>query len=372
MPHRPINPFSFGIDIPDEYFCDRESETKDIIKLIDNGFNIILKSPRRIGKSSLVKHVLNQKEVKDRYNTLFVDIYGTRDMAEFDKELQRAFLESFRVGLGAPQDPSIPMSEVFKYLEGTTRPNIVVFDEFQTIEEYPEKAAAIIRSKVQGMNNTRFIFAGSAQHMLNRMFEYPNQPFYRSSSSIDLDIISMDAYTAFCKGLFEEYGKGIEEDAIKTIYYLFIGKTYDMQEVMRYAFANTDEGETVSTALVLSAVEQILTRRDIEFREIMRRLVKKKERNTVLCIADMGIATGLTSTAVLKKYDLDNASTVQNALRNITKDDFNLVTILGKGIYVLQDRFFELWLAKRNASFTAKVEEAEERFYRQRKLLKSE
>lgn len=103
----------------------------------------------------------------------------------------------------------------------------------------------------------------------------------------------------------------------------------------------------------------------------MSRLVTKKERNTIYCIAEMGIATGLTSTGVLKKYDLDNASSVQNALKNITGDDFNLVTRLAKGTYALQDRFFELWLAKRDGAYETKVEGAEERFLRQRELLQA-
>ena len=32
----PANPFFSGIDIPDEYFCDRKVETAEIIKHIEN------------------------------------------------------------------------------------------------------------------------------------------------------------------------------------------------------------------------------------------------------------------------------------------------------------------------------------------------
>lgn len=59
----PENPFFTGISIPDEFFCDRVEETAGIIKRIHNSDNIVLKSPRRIGKSSLIRHVFNQPEI---------------------------------------------------------------------------------------------------------------------------------------------------------------------------------------------------------------------------------------------------------------------------------------------------------------------
>ena len=94
MSNKPNNPFFTGINIPNEYFCDRENETKDIIKRIENGKNIVLKSPRRIGKSSLIMHVFAQDEVRKKYNTLFVDINGTRDMDGFITEFKNAFLDA--------------------------------------------------------------------------------------------------------------------------------------------------------------------------------------------------------------------------------------------------------------------------------------
>lgn len=69
------NPFFITTDIPDKYFCDRKAETESIIDKLISGNNIVLAAERRIGKSSLLHHVLRQKVVKSSYNTLYVDIY---------------------------------------------------------------------------------------------------------------------------------------------------------------------------------------------------------------------------------------------------------------------------------------------------------
>ena len=183
----PINPFFTGIDIPDRYFCDRKKETSDIITQIINGNNIVLKAPRRIGKSSLIKHVFAQSEIKDKYNTLYVDIFGTMCSLDFQIELQNAFMASSfakgtklfkkiasyaknaRIELGAieqtglklpsigftdPKGPIFTVAEIFDAFEEAEKPGLIVFDEFQQIEEYPERMAATLRGLIQQKNNT--------------------------------------------------------------------------------------------------------------------------------------------------------------------------------------------------------------------------
>lgn len=395
MKNKPLNPFYTGIIIPDEYFCDRKIETEDIIKRIENGKNIVLKSPRRIGKTSLIMHVFAQDEVKKKYNTLFVDINGTKDMDGFVTEFKNAFLDApfartkrgtkeitslferifvqvnlsaagmvdgFRLGLSPTQGVSLTLAEMFKFLEQTRKPNILVFDEFQKIKAYPEDAAAILRSYVQKLNNTKIIFSGSSRHLLNRMFEYSDEPFYRSASSMDLDIISQDAYRDFCKSLFAGYRKGIEDEAVDLVYYLFSGNTYDMQEVMRETFQDVRPGKTAGKEEVIRSVNALLDQRNEEFRDRLDKLDNKKARMVLFAIAEEGIGAGLTSTALMKRYHLDNASSVQNALIMLSDDKTNFIRKMGRASYCLQDRFFELWCARNNRNLESKINRAEMRF----------
>ena len=396
------NPFFTGIIIPDAYFCDREQETKDIIDRLGNGNNIVLKAPRRVGKSSLVMHVFEQEEVKKRYNTLYVDIYGTKNMDDLVKELQNAFLDAgfarsargrkqvgellqrlyvqanlsaageldaLRLGLSPAGGVSFTLSEMFRFLEKTPKPNLVVFDEFQKVKDYPQDVTAELRSHIQRMTNTRFIFSGSSSHMLHRMFEHPNEPFYRSASSMNLDIISEDTYTQFVQRLFGEYRKTISTEAVALAYALFSGRTYDMQEVMKEVFQYLSPGKSAGEDHVKEAVLRLMSMWDNDFRERMDKIEKIKNRNFLYAVALEGIATSVTSTAFIRKYRMDNASSVQNAIAYLSDDAVNAIKKVGKASYQLQNRFFELWIAKGFRCLEKKFSSARERYQKERQML---
>jgi len=69
------NPFVVGRYISPTYFCDRDDETKFLIKQFENGRNTALISPRRMGKTGLIHHCFGQEEVACQFHTFFVDIY---------------------------------------------------------------------------------------------------------------------------------------------------------------------------------------------------------------------------------------------------------------------------------------------------------
>lgn len=396
---KPLNPFFTGTDIPDRYFCDRKNETAEIIRYIKNGNNIVLKAPRRIGKSSLIKHVFAQDEIAKNYNTLYVDVYGTLSAAEFERELQSKFMASpfakatktWRtlvsyakglqlnlgtyngtvvdfpsIGLGTPSNPVFTINEIFDEYERSDKPGLIVFDEFQQIESYPERMAAILRSKIQELNNTRFIFSGSSRHLLNTMFQSYNQPFYKSALTMDLDIIGIGAYGDFVKSMFEDYGRHITDDAVEFVYYLMSGNTFNMQEVMRETFMATETKKDAAKEDVIASVRSIISRRDEEYREIMGRLSNVKDRKLLYCIATEGVAQSLTSSVMLKKYGLDNASSVQHSIKNLMSEKMPMVQKLSKQTYMMQDRFFELWLSCKTGNLESKLIAPKERFERER------
>lgn len=399
------NPFvTRTTDIPDIYFCDRKDETALLVKKIENGSNIVLKAPRRIGKSSLIRHLFRQKQISSKYNTLYVDIYGTKNMDGFIGEFKSAFLDApfakteagkrkvmeffksllvnanmdsagnftgFSLGLNQPQNISITLKEMFAFLEKTSKPNIVAFDEFQQINDYPERAAAIIRSFVQTMSNTVFIFSGSSRHLLDKMFEYPNEPFYRSAASITLYPISCESYTQFCKEMFGLYGKGIEEEAVVFVYQLFSSNTYDMQEVMQETFPDISPKATATISDITTSINRLLDSREEEFRGILNKIENDKNRRVLNCILREGLTDGLTSGPMMRKYNLDNASSVQNALTVLQGEHINAITRVGDRHYQARDRFFELWWARREGNLEQKFALARERYQKESELRSS-
>ena len=61
-----INPFIVGKYLSDRYFCDRLEETEFLRKQILNGRDVALISPRRIGKSGLIRHLFYQEDIKEK------------------------------------------------------------------------------------------------------------------------------------------------------------------------------------------------------------------------------------------------------------------------------------------------------------------
>ena len=179
---------------------------------------------------------------------------------------------------------------------------------------------------------------------------------------MDLDIISQDSYRVFCKRLFAGYRKEIEDDAVDLVYYLFSGNTYDMQEVMRETFQDVRPGKTAGKEEVVRSVNVLLDQRNEEFRDRLDKLDNKKARMVLFAIAEEGIGAGLTSAALMKRYHLDNASSVQNALIMLSDDKTNFIRKMGRASYCLQDRFFELWCARNNRNLESKINRAEMRF----------
>ena len=87
------NPFVTNGYVSPEYFCDREKETAKIVSLLTNENNIALISPRRLGKTDLLRHCFGQPEIKEHYHTFIIDIYATSSVRDFVNVFGKAVLE---------------------------------------------------------------------------------------------------------------------------------------------------------------------------------------------------------------------------------------------------------------------------------------
>lgn len=81
-----INPFFVAGRIPPEFFCDRDTETKRLTGCILNGENVVLTSPRRVGKTELIYHCFDEERLKDKFFVIFVDILHTSSLRELIME----------------------------------------------------------------------------------------------------------------------------------------------------------------------------------------------------------------------------------------------------------------------------------------------
>lgn len=376
-----MNPFVINGIIPDRYFCDREVETRKIETCIINHTNMLMTSPRRMGKTQLIHHVYNQKSIVEAYYTFYVDIYSTTSLHEFILLLSKGIyiglvpkgkkfldsfisvlrslsgcfgydaltgLPSFDVKLGDIRMPELTLSEIFSYLENADRPCVFTIDEFQQIGKYPEKnVEALLRTHIQKMNNCRFIFAGSDRHTLENMFNSPAKPFYNSVEQMYLDRIDKDVYTGFVRDMFREYGRSIDEPALSYVYDLFEGHTYYVHNTLHNAFAYTSPDVEISKEIIDVTVKDILQEREHSFLTQLS-LLNYAQKETLIAIARDVNAYEITSVAFVKKHSLQSPSSVQNAVRHLLK--FQMITYHTDGntkVYSLSDRFLRMWIVEK-------------------------
>lgn len=371
-----VNPFVVGRYVSDRYFCDRQKETAFLIKQIENGRNVALISPRRMGKTGLIQHCFNQPRLKDDYYTFFVDIYATASLAEFVYLLGKAIYEelkpkkvawtdrffqiisslrvgfkldamtgepSFDIGLGDIQAPITTLDEIFQYLELADKPCLVAIDEFQQIGSYEEKnVEALLRTKIQQCKQTMFIYAGSQRHVISNMFNSSSKPFYQSAISMGLESIPLDAYTDFAIRMFEERGKHVETALVEEVYRLFDGCTWFMQMMMNELFSLTGHDELCGMDKLDTAWKNVIQMQEGSYKDQLSRLAPK-QKLVLQAIAKEGVASSITSSAFIKKYNLPSASSVQSAIKPLLK--YDLVT-QEEGKYRVYDYFFAEWLRK--------------------------
>ena len=371
-----LNPFVVGRYVSDKYFCDREKETEFLIKQIENGRNIALISPRRMGKTGLIRHCFHRSCLSDNYYTFFVDIYATSSLAEFVYLLGKTIYEElkpkktvwaekffqiitslrvgfkmdaitgepgFDIGLGDIQTPQTTLDEIFQYLDAADKPCIVAIDEFQQIGSYEEKnVEAMLRTKIQQCKQTMFIYSGSKRHLMSNMFHSSSKPFYQSAISMGLEPIPMDMYVEFANRLFEERGKHVSSELVENVYRLFDGCTWFMQMMMNELFALTGHDETCGVDKLDEARKNVIQAQEVSYKDLLARLAPK-QKLILQAIAKERLVKGITSSAFIKKYNLPSASSVQAALKPLLKND--LVTQDGDA-YRVYDYFFSEWLAK--------------------------
>ncbi|WP_288318562.1 AAA family ATPase [Xylanibacter caecicola] len=366
------NPFVINGYKGEDYFCDRIEETALLKRHLTNNCNVALISPRRLGKSGLIRHTFAQNEIKDNYYVFIIDIYETKNLNEFVYELGRGIfntlksrsrkawdkffglLLSLRQGIsfdaaGMPEwnitigdirRPDITLDEIFMYLEHADRPCLVAIDEFQTISEYPEKTVeAMLRTRIQTCGNAHFVFSGSKRHMMAEMFMTASHPFYQSASVIGLSPIDREVYYDFVSRHLSRIGKSISSEAFDYIYDLFDGITWYIQYVMNILYTESSDSASLDVNDVSGAIEKILHQQAFAYKTLLYQLTAR-QKQLLLAIAEQGKATGMMSREFLSKYGL-SASSVQNALKVLLDRDFITQDEDGCRLY---DKFFEIWL----------------------------
>lgn len=241
-------PFVYGMSVEGEHFTDRELETKRLQLNFENGVNSILISPRRMGKTSLVKRVKHLAE-SESLKVVYMDIYKCRNEYEFYEQYASAVIQAtttrmekmienakefllsiapkivyspepntdFSLSLGLNPKVNTP-EEILDLPERIARKRglhiVVCIDEFQQIGEMPDSLTVqkTIRSVWQHHRLTSYCLFGSKQHLMSSLFYSRTMPFYQFGDMFFLKKIPQEKWVPFIVSRFAVAGRQISEE----------------------------------------------------------------------------------------------------------------------------------------------------------------
>ena len=369
---RIANPFLvYGYEGP-HYFCDREEETRKLVSALENGRNVTLAAPRRIGKTGLIHNVFHQvRNSGDDIICIYVDIFPTRCLADFVHLLGKAVFEAvqsqgerllskvmtllgscrpaisidpltgspnFSIDI-APSMEEKTLSYIFDCLEKSDTPVYIAIDEFQHVAYYPESGTeAMLRSRIQFMHNVHFIFSGSQQQLIYEMFLSAKRPFYNSTQIMTLTTIPLESYYKFAEGLFAEGGRTIDMSLFKFIYDSFEGHTWYVQTILNRLYESG--GDVTEREQVTDAIRTIVRENTMVYQNTIA-MLPDKQLQVLKALAKEGKTATPNKGSFIQKYSLKAASSVSSALTSLV--DKELVYRSQEG-YSVYDRFMEIWL----------------------------
>lgn len=366
------NPFSVTSYMGKEYFCDRENETRQLHDALSNGRNITLISPRKVGKTGIIHHLFASIPEKEAA-CFYVDIYKTQNLADFTKTFAEAILtrqitpfstriwKKFSQTFAAirptfsmdpmtgmpqcrvdiqPQNEEATLRQLFDYLEAASLPCYVAFDEFQVVADYSDcQMEAVLRSYIQHLNNTHFIFAGSKKHTMVQLFSSANRPFYQSTQMMTVTEIDEEKYAQFAQTHLEKHGQTFSDDAFHLLYSLVHGHTWYVQSLLNRLYQ--DGTPIITPDNVKQVLHTILLENESAY-QVYCQLITQRQLNVLRAIAAEDGVKEVTNTQFLQKYRLGSASTVRSAVLALTDKELLLED---NGNYCVYDRFFSHWLA---------------------------
>jgi len=367
------NPFTLQL-ATNEDFCNRTKEISDLLNYAKNGQNVVLLSPRRMGKSSLTLRVL--KELKQEgYLTVYIDLLPVSSEKEFitklatniakeigrdvsDKTMRQRFEGLFKkltpvleikpdgTSLSIKFDPDAKVNVLLEdllngvsiFLKKRKIKACFVFDEFQEITELPESKniEGTLRSYIQSEKEISFFFVGSRRRILQDMFTNAKRPFYKSAFIYELKRISEEDFVSYIMKKFNESGKECNKAAASKIYNIAEGFPYYVQKLSLIAWDITEKECDIDT--VSEAYKILLKDETYGYENILSGLTLIQR--SVLRAISLEPTSSVFTTEYLKKYSISLGG-LQKALKALLSKD--IVEKDEEGIYKVVDPVFRSW-----------------------------
>jgi hypothetical protein len=369
-------PFIFGKIATDKDFTDRKTEIERLVSNFISSVNIVLISPRRWGKSSLVEKaaaITLQKNKKLRF--CFIDLNNIRTEEQFYQYLATQVLKAsakklkviidnarqflgrfiptitlspgpdteFRLGLDWKEVKKQP-DEILDLAEKIGAKNniefIICIDEFQNISgfEKPVEIQKKMRSHWQKHKNVSYCIYGSKRHMMTDIFTSPSMPFYKFGDVLFIEKISMNDWIIFIQKRFQETGKKIGRTEAGLIPELTDCHSYYVQQLAQQSWLRTKV--ICDTEIITVAFDDLMLQLSMLFQNLIDGL-SNTQVNFLKALIN-GVEQ-LSSQQTIQDYHLGTSANVVKIKKMLINNE--IIDLSGDKIFFL-DPLFKAWLKK--------------------------
>tara|TARA_R110002072_G_scaffold13357_5_gene55986 strand:+ start:607 stop:1731 length:1125 start_codon:yes stop_codon:yes gene_type:complete len=369
------SPFEFGEIVNNTHFVNREAEKLRLKRNLLSGINTLLISPRRWGKSSLVKQVsIETKESNVRF--CFIDLFHIKDEKEFYQVLAeevikstssklddwissvKKFFKHIKPSISLGSDPLNDFTLSFEatehqenYREILDLANliakdkklrvVVCIDEFQNLSRFndPLLFQQRLRATWQTHKQVSYCLYGSKKHMMIELFENKSMPFYKFGDLMFLEKIETNHWVKYIQKQFNSTQKSISKSQAEWIVSTVKNHSYYVQQLSLIVWYKT-QTKTKQSDLT-KAEHDLLSQNAILFqREIERLSNPQIGYLEALC---NGVES-FHSAEVINKYKLGSSSNVSRIKEALEKKEV-IDTYADKPVFI--DPLFELWFSKK-------------------------
>lgn len=370
------NPFVLSVIPPDAPFCNRVEELEQLTSYAIDGTNVVLFSPRRFGKTSLVKRV-QANLAKQGMLVLYADFFGVTSVDDVAGKIARSvytfiqrneslmkkalrILTTFRPVFKPEQDGSFSISielarpnlhgidlldktledlGVFMEQAGPGKIHIV-FDEFQEITELKEKRIeSTLRSHIQFQQSSYF-FVGSRRRILLEMFNEKNRPLFQSAQLYELKRLPHDDLVGYLVAQFKKGGKPCSEKNAQNISSISRQYPYYAQKLALNVYAVS--GKVVQAKDITKALEIMIDNETYFYQATLQSLAPRQ----IALLRALAVEPSKTilSNNYIRKHDLGSIGGVQSAIKKLRQMD--LVEVDTDSRYRTVDPIFSIWLQR--------------------------
>ena len=367
-------PFIYGMSVEGSLFTDRELETQRLKLNFENGVNSILISPRRMGKTSLVKKVMSLVD-SNRVKVIYMDIYKCRTEYEFYEKFASTIIQStatkvdkmvetakefimsivpkviyspdpsteFALSLGINPTSNTP-EEILNLPERIAQKRgmeiVVCIDEFQQIGEMLDTLTIqkTLRSVWQHHQRTSYCLFGSKQHMMQNLFQSRKMPFYQFGDMFFIKRIPTEKWIPFIVGRFADSGKSISPELARKICEAVDNYSSYVQQLAWNVFAVS--GSAVTEQDVVDGFEATMAQSVSLFVEQTANLTSY-QLNLIRAICQ-GYHQDFGSKEVTSQFELGTKSNLAKLKKALVERE--IIEITETGCYIA-DPLFERWFS---------------------------